>query len=169
MFAKTLSVIGTALAVVVMLVGPLAHAVEQRPMLTLKEAEKMADACETLAKKKGWRPVNIAIVDSGGNLKLFRRQDDAFIGSIDIAQLKANSSAKIPMPTRAVGDKLAYKNPNRPHGIQFVPGIAVFPGGLPIKMANGKLVGAIGVSGATSDQDEECAKAGIAAIAGMLK
>ncbi len=43
------------------------------------------------------------------------------------------------------------------------------PGGLPIKMANGKLVGAIGVSGATSDQDEECAMAGIAAIAGMLK
>ncbi len=169
MFAKTLSTVGTALAVVVMLVGPLAHAVEQRPMLTLKEAEKMADACEALAKKKGWRPVNIAIVDSGGNLKLFRRQDDAFIGSIDIAQLKANSSAKIPRPTRAVGDKLAYKNPNRPHGIQFVPGIAVFAGGLPIKMANGKLVGAIGVSGATSDQDEECAKAGIAAIAGMLK
>ncbi|MCH6547480.1 MAG: beta-ketoacyl-ACP synthase 3 [Gemmatimonadetes bacterium] len=63
---------------------------------TFKHAvRKMADACEAFAKKKGWRPVNIAIVDSGANLKLFRRQDDAFIGSIDIAQLKANSSARI--------------------------------------------------------------------------
>lgn len=169
MVTKTLTAVGAVLAVVVMLVGPSVHAIEQRPMLTLKEANKMADACEAFAKKKGWRPVNIAIVDSGGNLKLFRRQDDAFIGSIDIAQLKANSSSKIPVPTRALGDKLAYKNPNRPHGIQFVPGIAVFPGGLPIKMADGKLVGAIGVSGATSDQDEECAQAGINAIAGKLK
>jgi len=169
MLTKMLSVGGAALAVVVMLVGPSAHAVEQRPMLTLKEANKMADACEAFAKKKGWRPVNIAIVDSGANLKLFRRQDDAFIGSIDIAQLKAKSSARIPVPTRALGDKIAYKNPMRPHGVQFVPGIAVFPGGLPIKMANGKVVGAIGVSGATSDQDEECAQAGINAIAGKLK
>jgi uncharacterized protein GlcG (DUF336 family) len=169
MLTKTLSFVGTALAVVVMLVGPLAYAVEQRPMLTLKEANKMADACEAYAKKKGWRSVNIAIVDSGANLKLFRRQDDAFIGSIDIAQLKAKSSARIPVPTRALGDNVAYKNPKRPHGVQFVPGIAVFPGGLPIKTADGKVVGAIGVSGATSDQDEECAQAGIDAIAGNLK
>ena len=135
MLTKTLSVGGAALAVVVMLVGPLAHAVEQRPMLTLKEANKMADACEAYAKKKGWRPVNIAIVDSGANLKLFRRQDDAFIGSIDIAELKAKSSARIPVPTRALGDNVAYKNPKRPHGVQFVPGIAVFPGDRPLKMA----------------------------------
>jgi glc operon protein GlcG len=167
MFSKLISV--TVAAFVVIGFVSSAHAVEPRPMLTLAEAKKMADACEALAKEKGWRPVNIAILDSGGHLKVFRRMDDAFIGSIQIAQLKANSSAMIPFPTRALGDNVAYKDPKRPHGIQFVPGLVVFPGGLPIKMADGKVVGSIGVSGATSDQDEECAQAGINAIADSLK
>lgn len=146
-----------------------ANALEQRPMLTLNEAKIMADACENHAGKKGWRPVNIAIVDSGGNLQLFRRQDDAFTGSVEIAQLKAKSAAKIPMSTRELGDKVAFKNPDRPHGIQYISGLVVFAGGLPIKTASGRLVGGIGVSGATSDQDEECAQAGIDAIADQLK
>lgn len=146
----------------------LAGALEQRAILSLELAKKMADACESKARSEAWRTVNIAIFDAGGNLKLFRRQDDAFLGSVDIAQLKARSSVMIPLPTRDIGDKIAYKEPNRPHGIEHVPGIVVFPGGLPIKTKDGQLLGGIGVSGATSDQDEQCAQAGIDAIAEYL-
>lgn len=144
-----------------------AGAVETRPTLTLDMAKRMADACEALAAKEGWRKVNVAIYDDGGNLKLFRRQDGAFMHSIRIAQLKARTSAGIPRSTRALGD-LTYSNPERPYGIEQVPGFVVFPGGLPILTGNGHQIGGIGVSGATGDQDEACAQAGIDAVAGDL-
>lgn len=69
------------------------HAVEQRPYLTLQMAKTMADACEEKAAAEGWRKVNIAIYYDGGNLKLFRREDGAFLHSTQIAQLKARTSA----------------------------------------------------------------------------
>ncbi|MEE2767027.1 MAG: heme-binding protein [Pseudomonadota bacterium] len=142
---------------------------EKRPVLSLDAANRMADACETKARMEGWNPVNIAIFDAGGDLKLFRRQDNAYLGSIDIAQLKGRSSVLLPFPTRFLGENIAYKNQGRPHGIQLVPGIVVFPGGLPVRTGNGHLLGGIGVSGATSDQDEKCAQAGIDGIRDLLQ
>lgn len=144
------------------------YAIETRPMLSLDLAKKMADACEAKAKNEGWNPVNIAIYDAGGNLKLFRRQDDAYLGSVEIAQLKGRSSVLLPFSTRYLGENIAYKDPKRPHGIELVPGIVVFPGGLPIKTGSGQLLGGIGVSGATSDQDEKCAQTAIDAIGDQL-
>jgi glc operon protein GlcG len=144
-----------------------AQALEERPVLSLEMAKKMADACEAMAKKEGWK-VNIAIFDSGGNLKLFLRQDDAYLGSVDIAQMKGRSSVLLPFPTRYLGDNVAYKDPKRPHGIELIPGIVVFPGGLPVQTRSGQLIGGIGVSGATSDQDEQCAQSGIDTIHDML-
>lgn len=143
----------------------------KKPMLTLEMANKMADACEAARAKEGWRPLNIAIFDDGGNLKLFRRQDNAFLGSIQISQMKGHTSSMFPSPTRRYGN-LAFGEEGKPPvapGIAFVPGIASFPGGLPIMTANGQQIGGIGVSGATGDQDEMCAQAGIDAIADMLK
>ncbi len=146
-------------------------AAEMRQILTLDMAKEMADACE--AKKKSspeWRKINVAIVDNGGNLVLFRRQTDAFMGSINIAISKAQSAARIPVPTRLIGeivygkDGKAGRNPGLAHA-----GVVAFAGGMPIRNSSGHLLGAIGVSGATSDQDEECAMAGIAAISGHLK
>jgi len=148
-----------------------AHALEQKPILTLDMAKKMADACEALRAKEGWRPINIAIYDDGGNLKLFRRQEKAFLGSIQIAQMKGHTSAMFPSSTRRFGD-LAFGGKEKPAvvpGIAFVPGLASLPGGLPILTAAGDHIGSIGVSGATGDQDEMCAQAGIQAIADMLK
>jgi uncharacterized protein GlcG (DUF336 family) len=147
------------------------QALEQKPILTLGMAKKMADTCEALQQKEGWRPLNIAIFDDGGNLKLFRRQEKAFVGSIQIAQMKGHTSAMFPSPTRrfgvlAFGDK---ENPATAPGIAFVPGLASFPGGLPITTAAGDHIGSIGVSGATGDQDEMCAQAAVDAIAEMLK
>ncbi len=140
-----------------------ALAVEQRPFLTLDVAKKMAAACEARAKQEGWK-MNIAIVDSGGNMKYFLRQDDAFLKSIEIAQLKAGTSAGFPFSTKQIGE-IAQKVP----GIANVPGIVTFEGGLPILTGDGKQVGAIGVSGGTAEQDGTCAQAGIDAVKNELK
>lgn len=143
-----------------------AAALEQRPILTLDMAKRMAEACEAFRAEKGWRPVNIAIYDEGADLKYFLRQEDAFRGSIQIAQLKGQTAANFPRSTRQFGE-FAYGG-DRPHGIQEVPGVVVFPGGLPIITRDGHHIGGIGVSGDTSDQDEQCAQAGLDAIADML-
>ncbi len=143
-------------------------ALQTRPVLSLDQAKRMADACEALAATQGWRRVNIAIYDDGGNLKLFRRQVAAFLHSIRIAQLKGHTAAGMPRSTRALGD-IAFADPARPNGIEQVPGFVVFPGGLPILTAAGEQLGGIGVSGATADQDEQCAQAGLDAIGDELK
>ena len=148
-----------------------ASAAETKRVLTLDMAKGIADACEARAVEAGWRPINIAIYDEGGNLMLFRRQDGSFLGSIQIAQLKGHSSAMFPFSTR-VFTELSHGKDGQPApvpGIAHVPGIASFPGGVPIMTADGQQVGGVGVSGASSDEDEECAQAGIDAIADMLK
>jgi uncharacterized protein GlcG (DUF336 family) len=141
-----------------------AQAIDQRPFLTLDVAKKAAAACEAKARQEGWK-MNIAIVDSGGNLKYFLRQDDSFLKSIEIAQMKAGTSAGFPFSTKQVAEIAATRVP----GIAFVPGVATFEGGLPIITADGKHIGAIGVSGATSEQDGMCAQAGVDAIKDDLK
>jgi len=153
------------------LIASAAGALEQKPILTLDMAKKMADACEAARAEGGWRPLNIAIFDDGGNIKLFRRQENAFLGSIQIATMKGHTSAMFPFPTRLV-ENLAFGKDGKPAalpGIAFVPGIVSFAGGVPIMTGAGQQIGAIGVSGASADEDEMCAKAGIGAIADMLK
>lgn len=141
-----------------------ALAIEQRPFLTLEVAKKMAEACEARARQEGWK-MNIAILDSGGNLKHFSRMDDSFLKSIDIALIKAETSAGFPFSTKTVGEIAATRVP----GIAHIPGIATFEGGLPIMTADGKHVGSIGVSGATAEQDGICAQAALDAVKNELK
>ena len=140
--------------------------IKMKPVINLEIAKIMADACENHQKKTGYRPVNIAIVDSGGDLVLFRRQNNSFLLSIDIAIAKANSSAGIPVPTRTIQDIVYGKDgkPGRVPGLAHSKNIVAFPGGLPIKTKNGTLLGAIGVSGATGDEDEQCANAALLAV-----
>jgi len=108
--------------------------------------------------------MNIAILDAGANLKYFLRQDDAFLGSVKIAQLKANTSANFPFSTKQVGEITK----NIP-GIAFVPGLVTFEGGLPIKTGSGEHIGSVGVSGGTAEQDGICAQAGLDAAKDDLK
>jgi glc operon protein GlcG len=152
-----------AAAVVLGLASASAFAQEKKTVLNLETAKKMAAACEAKAKAEGWK-MNIAIVDAGGNMKYFLRQDDAFLGSVKIAQLKANTSSSFPFSTKQIGE-IAKNVP----GIAFVPGIVTFEGGLPIKTGGGEPIGAIGVSGGTAEQDGICAQAGLDAVAGDLK
>ena len=95
-----------------------AHAQQQKMALTLDSAKKMAAACEARAKQEGWKMI-IAIMDDGGNLKHLSRMDGAFLGSLQIAQLKANTSASFPFSTRQVGEIAQQRVP----GIAYVPGI----------------------------------------------
>jgi glc operon protein GlcG len=140
-----------------------AHAQQQKMSITLDTAKKMAEACEARAKQEGWKMI-VAIMDDGGNLKHLSRMDGAFLGSIEIAQLKANTSASFPFSTRQVGEIATTRVP----GIVHVPGIVTFAGGLPIVTAKGEHLGSIGVSGATADQDEVCAQAALDAVKGDL-
>lgn len=138
------------------------NAQETKPTLTQATAKKMADACEAKAKAEGWKII-IAIVDDGGNLKHFTRMDGSFLVSVRISQLKAETSAGVPVSSRQWGEFS-----EKVKGLELVPGTVAFAGGLPI-MSGGKHIGGIGVSGASSDQDEACAQAGLDAVKDVLK
>ena len=140
--------------------------IKMKPVINLALAKAMANACEENQKKYKYNPVNIAIVDAGGDLVLFRRQNNAFLLSIDIAKKKAKSSAGIPYPTRKIQEIVYGKNgtPGRAPGLAHSKDIVAFAGGLPIKTKTNVLIGAIGISGASADEDEQCAIAAIKAV-----
>jgi uncharacterized protein GlcG (DUF336 family) len=136
---------------------------DKKTTLNAETAKKLAAGCEAKAKAEGWK-MNIAIMDDGGNLKYFLRQDGAFRGSIQVAQLKANTSSMFPFSTKQIGEITK----NIP-GIAFVPGLVTFEGGLPIVTGGGEAIGSIGVSGGTAEQDGICAQAGLDAAKDLLK
>jgi uncharacterized protein GlcG (DUF336 family) len=140
------------------------------PIISLELAKKMAAGCEAKAKDQNWK-MNISVVDSGANEILFVKMNGAFLGSREIAFHKAQTAANFPFPTRFFSE-LAFgkdlKGGKEP-GIAYVHNLTAFPGGLPIMTADKWQIGAIGVSGATADQDEACAQAGIDAAEDDLK
>lgn len=104
-------------------------------------------------------PMNIAVVDAGGNLKAFYRMDDAFIGSVDISIKKAVTARYFNMSTRALG--AASQVGKSLYGIEVSnDGLILFAGGVPLVDKNNVIIGAIGVSGGSVDEDESVAKAG---------
>lgn len=159
---NTKTLVATAMIAALGFAAP-AFAQEKKTVLTLDTAKKIAAGCVAKAKAEGWK-MNIAILDDGGNLKYFERMDGSFRGSIEIAQLKANTSTMFPFPTKTLGE-IAQRVP----GIAFVPGLVTFEGGLPIKTTGGEHIGAVGVSGATGEQDGVCAQAGLDAVKDDLK
>jgi len=107
--------------------------------------------------------MDIAIVDAGGNLKSFIRMDGAWLGSIDISIKKAKTARFFDMPTGAIGE---LSQPGGPlYGIEHSnDGLITFPGGVPLKNKDGQVIGAIGVSGSTVENDHAVAEAGAAAL-----
>jgi uncharacterized protein GlcG (DUF336 family) len=103
--------------------------------------------------------MDICVVDAGGNLKAFARMDGAWLGSIDISIKKAKTARYFDMPTGNIG-KLSQ--PGQPlYGIEHSNGgLITFPGGVPIKNGQGTVIGAIGVSGSTVENDHTVAEAG---------
>jgi uncharacterized protein GlcG (DUF336 family) len=129
--------------------------------ITLEQAEKISEAAKAKAKEIGAQ-MNIAIVDEGANLKAFHRMDNAWLGSVDISIKKAKTTRFFDMPTGEIG-KLSQ--PGGPlFGIEHSNGgLISFPGGVLLKKG-GAIIGAIGVSGGSVDQDHAVASAGAAAI-----
>jgi uncharacterized protein GlcG (DUF336 family) len=130
--------------------------------LTLSVGQTVLEAARAKATQIGV-PMNIAVVDEGSNLVAFARMDDAWLGSIDIAQNKAYTARAFDMPTK---DLAPLAQPGGPlygieasnHGL-----VIVFAGGIPL-ISGGRVVGAIGVSGGAVEQDQEVAEAGVAAF-----
>ena len=130
--------------------------------MTLVRAQKVIEAAEKKAAAIG-QPMNIAVVDEGGNLVAFARMDGAWLGSIDISINKAFTSRAFDITTK---DLSGYAAPGADFfGIHVSNHgrIMIFAGGVPLK-ENGKVVGAIGVSGGSGEQDHSVAEAGAAAF-----
>jgi len=130
--------------------------------LTLEAAERILAAATKKAVELGTR-MDIAVVDAGGNLKAFVRMDGAWLGSIDISIRKAHTARWFDMNTGEIG-KLSQ--PGGPlYGIEHSNGgLITFPGGVPLKDGKGNVVGAVGVSGSTVENDHAVAAAGAEAL-----
>ena len=130
--------------------------------ITLEQAQAAVAAAIAKSREIGTL-MDIAVVDAGGNLTAFAKEDGAWQGSIDIAQIKARTARYFDMPTGAVGE---LSQPGGPlYGIEHSNGgLITFPGGLPIKNGAGEIIGAIGVSGSTVENDHVVAEAGAAAV-----
>ncbi len=130
--------------------------------ITLEQAQKAVAAAIAKSQEIGTK-MDIAVIDSGTNLTAFAREDGAWIGSIDIAMKKAKTARYFNMNTGDIGGL------SQPGGALFNiehsnGGLITFPGGVPIKNAEGEIIGAIGVSGDSVENDHAVAQAGADAI-----
>lgn len=130
--------------------------------ITLKQAQKAIEASEKQAAAMDLK-MNIAVVDAGANLKAFARQDGAWLGSIDIAIKKAETARYFDMNTGEIG-KLAQPGGSLYNIEHSNGGLISFPGGIPIENNEGEIIGAIGASGSTVDNDHKVAQAGVDAL-----
>jgi glc operon protein GlcG len=151
----TLQISGVAIFVLFVTVASAQDRPSYGPEITLVHAKKIAVAALAEAQKNNWN-VAVAIVDNHGFLVYYERMDDTQSASPVIAIEKARSAAMFRRTTRVMEDTV---NKGRA-AFLGIPGATPITGGLPI-MAGGKIIGGIGVSGVTSDQDEQIAKAGL--------
>jgi uncharacterized protein GlcG (DUF336 family) len=123
--------------------------------INLEQAKKVMAGAEAEARKNSW-PVAIVILDSGGQMVMMQRLDNTQWGSVDIAREKARSAVALRRPTKALQDGVAQGGAN----LRLLStGFSVLEGGIPI-VHEGKVIGSIGVSGVTSQQDAQTAQAG---------
>jgi len=126
--------------------------------ITLEGGKKMMAAAEAEAKKNSWN-VAIAIVDAAGNLLMFQKLDETQTGSINIALGKARSAAAFKRPTKALEEIIAGGR----QVFLAVEGLTPLQGGVPVTV-DGQVIGAVGVSGVLSSQDEQVAHVAVEAL-----
>ncbi len=131
-------------------------------MVRLEDARRIIAAAEQEANKIG-QPMNIAVADAGGNLVAHVRMDNAWIGSIDISIKKAYTSRAFDIATKDLAEH--SQSGNQFFGIHASNNgkVMIFAGGIPLKK-DGRVVGAIGVSGGSGEQDHQVAEAGASAF-----
>ena len=128
--------------------------------ISLEQAKKVMVGAEAESRKNNWNMV-IAVLDSGGNLVMLQRMDGVQLGSIEAAKDKAYSAVMYRRPTKLFQDLVGQGGPNL--RLLRLTGASPLEGGIPI-IVDGKVIGAIGVSGHTSEQDAQVAKAGADAL-----
>src|SRR5690625_251652 len=130
--------------------------------ITLHQAQAVVDACIRRAEDLDLK-MNAAVVDAGAHLKAFNRMDGAWLGSIDISIKKARTARYFDMET---GDLTPMVQPGESlYHLEFSNnGLITFPGGIPLKLDDGTVIGAVGVSGSTVDNDQTVAEAGVSAF-----
>ena len=126
-------------------------------MITLEQAKKIIAAGEREAQKQG-QPMNIAVVDAGGNLVAFERMDGAWLGSIDISQKKAWTSRAFDIDTKTLSTLTQPGNDFYGLHVSNNGKVMIFAGGVPLKR-NGVVIGGVGVSGGSGKQDHAVAEA----------
>lgn len=131
-------------------------------MITCPQSDRILHLARAKAEQIGIA-VCVVVMDAGANLKALSRMDGAWLGSIDVAMKKARTSVLFEMETQTVWQ---FSNPTGPaHGIETAnDGLITFAGGIPLKSTGGKLLGAVGVSGGTVEQDYEIAQAGLSGL-----
>src|SRR5436309_11766146 len=131
-------------------------------MVTLNDARRVIAAAEKQAQEIG-QPMNIAVVDEGGNLVTHVRMDGAWIGSIDISINKAFTSRAFDIATKDLAEHSQSGGQFFGIHVSNHGRIMIFAGGIPIRM-DGKVIGAIGVSGGSGEQDQSVAEAGTGVV-----
>jgi uncharacterized protein GlcG (DUF336 family) len=130
--------------------------------MKLEQAEAMLEAAQAKAAEIGIA-VSVAVLDAGGNLTAFARMDGAWLGSIDVAMKKARTAVLFEFETQEIWEFCRAEGPA--HGLETTNGgLITFAGGNPLKEKDGRLVGAVGVSGGQVDQDFAIARAARAAF-----
>lgn len=155
---RTIAVLVGAVLISVMIPSTLDAQLADRKVITLEGAKKMMAAAEAEANSNGWT-VAIAIVDEAGDLIAFRKIDGTQAGSIDVAIGKARTAARLKRPTKDLEDAIAEGRST----LLAVDGIMPLEGGVPV-VVDGEVIGAIGASGVTSQQDAQVAQAGVDAL-----
>lgn len=135
---------------------------ESKKVLSLELARRIADAARAFAARSGWK-ITVAIVDAGGHLVYFERDESIAAGTTQVAILKAQSSAAFEVPSKNLEDAVA----SGLVGMVGLPGMAAFEGAVPIRV-DGQTIGAIAVSGVTKEADGAIAQAGADAVPKIL-
>ena len=151
-----------ALGLTVAAVATVAAAQDKRPgygpAVNVTQAKKIAAGAVAECQKNGWN-VAVAVVDPHGTLVYYEKMEDTQTASADIAIGKAKAAATYRRPTRVFADAINKGSP----ATATLPGVIGSPGGVPL-MVDGKVIGAVGASGVTGDQDEQCSMAGAKAM-----
>jgi len=148
---KTLNVSGTA--------EKIPFDVPYGPPISLERVQAAINAVVAEARKRDWK-MNVAVVESGGNLVAFQRMDGAMLASIQIAEHKARAAATFRRETKVFENVIQVNNLNY---LMTLDGIVASRGGIPL-VEHGKLIGAIGCSGGTDSQDQVVCRAGAAVL-----
>jgi glc operon protein GlcG len=160
MSPQSLKFLFTAMFALCALATAVAQAPSYGPTISLEDAKKAAAQAIAEARKNNWT-MAVAVVDPSGTLIYYEKMDNTQNGSADVSISKARSAARFKRPTKAFQDALAAGGTGL--RILRIEGAIPVEGGIPL-ILEGKIVGGIGLSGGTSEQDGQCAKAGVDAL-----